>query len=291
MEGHELSSREDVPPDTEECETDRETEIVVRRVEQLKIHLQTPNTWTPAQLIALLKQALRGPARMLQKFHRKVSQSPLPAITAQCNIETIRKRISSACQSDEIATSISHSLVTYMGSRKTQIKALRATPVYMFNNDEESWPVVEWTESDGMAMLAIFQFDDVGELKDGGWLMHSGLSDGGPEGSPWTNSRIDWNVSDVEHVKLLFKVAQHILGVLLWPIASALKLYCGVNSDKTSVPELTKHAKLLYRHMLRLKQMDMLFDRLSPVLQSLGRADPRFPSQVGSWRLGMSLYL
>jgi len=107
----------------------------------------------------------------------------------------------------------------------------------MFNNDEESWPVVEWTESDGMAMLAIFQFDDFGELKDGGWLMHSGLADGGPEGSPWSNSRIDWNVSDVEHVKLLFKVAQHILGVLLWPIASALKLYCGVDSDKTSVPE------------------------------------------------------
>lgn len=152
-------------------------------------------------------------------------------------METIRERISSACESDEIATSISHSLVTYMQSRKTQIKALRATPVYMFNNDEESWPVVEWTESDGMAMLAIFQFDDFGELKDGSWLMHSGLADGGPEGSPWTNSRIDWNVSDVEHVKLLFKVAQHILGVLLWPIASALKLYCGVNSDKTSVPE------------------------------------------------------
>jgi hypothetical protein len=29
MEGHELSNREDVPTDTEECETDRETEIVV----------------------------------------------------------------------------------------------------------------------------------------------------------------------------------------------------------------------------------------------------------------------
>ena len=206
-------------------------------MEQLKSQL-TPNTCGAApHLIALLKWALGGPARMLQKFHRKVSQNPLPSLPAQYNLETVRERISSACPSPEIATSIAHSLVTYMHSTKTHIKALRATPVYMLDNDEDSWPVIEWTASDGMAMLAIFHFNDVAQLKDGGWLMHSGVADGGPEGSPWRHSRIDWNVGNVQHIRQLFKVAQHIFGVLLWPIASALKLYCGVDSEKSSVHE------------------------------------------------------
>jgi len=210
----------------------------LRRLEQLKIHV-SPTTWTPSQLIALLKPAFRGPARTVQKLHRKVSQSRLDPIIPQCTIETIWERVLPACQSDEIAKSISQSIIKYAQSRKTQIKALRATPVYMFNNDEDVWTVVEWTESDGMTMLAIFQFDELAELKDGSWLMHSAEADGAPEGSPWQNSRIDWNVADIEHVKVLFKVSQHILGVLLWPVASALKLYCRVNSEKISVPEYT----------------------------------------------------
>lgn len=127
--------------------------------------------------------------------------------------------------------------MTYAQSRKTQIKALRATPVHMFNNEEDTWTVAEWTESDGMTMLAIFQFDQPADIKDGSWLMHSAEEDGAHEGSPWQKSRIDWNVGDVQHVKSLFKVAQHMLGVLLWPVASALRLYCGVNSENTSMPE------------------------------------------------------
>lgn len=115
----------------------------------------------------------------------------------------------------------------------------------MFNNDEDAWTVVEWTESDGMTMLAIFQFDELAELKDGSWLMHSAEADGAAEGSPWRSSRIDWNVGDVEHVKVLFKVAQHIFGVLLWPVSSALNLYCGVNTEKTSVPEYMLFQSLL----------------------------------------------
>lgn len=53
----------------------------------------------------------------------------------------------------------------------------------------------------------------------------------------WRQSRIDWNVADIEHLKLLFGVAQHILGLLEWPIADALKLYRHINSSDHSISE------------------------------------------------------
>jgi hypothetical protein len=108
--------------------------------------------------------------------------------------------------------------------------ALRATAVYMLNNDD-LWPVIEWIELDGTARLIIFHFDELLGPEEGGWLMHSGVSD---DCSPWQKSRIAWNVATVEHLKILFSVVQHILGVLEWSVEDAMKLYCQIPSDDDS---------------------------------------------------------
>lgn len=112
--------------------------------------------------------------------------------------------------------------------------ALRATAVYMLNDDDNVWPVVEWIEIDGTARLAIFHFDDLAGPENGSWLMHSGLSG---NGDCWRQSRVDWNVADTQHLKILFRVVQHVWGVLEWSVEDAMKLYCQIPSDDNSDKE------------------------------------------------------
>jgi hypothetical protein len=114
----------------------------------------------------------------------------------------------------------------------------------MLNDDDNVWPVVEWIEIDGTAQLAIFHFDELVGPEEASWLMHSGLLG---EGDCWLQSRVDWNVADVEHLKILFRVVRHVLGILEWSVEDAMRLYSQVpsdnNSDKEYVfrkPELTE---------------------------------------------------
>jgi hypothetical protein len=112
--------------------------------------------------------------------------------------------------------------------------ALRATAVYMLNNDDNMWPVVEWIEIDGTARLAIFHFDDLTGPENGSWLMHSGLSD---DGDGWRQSQVDWNIADIEHLQILFRAVQHVSEVLEWSVEDAMKLYCRIPSDNNSDKE------------------------------------------------------
>jgi hypothetical protein len=83
-----------------------------------------------------------------------------------------------------------------------------------------SYPLVQWTEENRTEALAIFYFDDGDAPEQGSWLMHSGKLENGL----WKNAKLDWNVSDIEYLKRLFGVAQHLSELLEWPITDVLQL-------------------------------------------------------------------
>lgn len=128
--------------------------------------------------------------------------------------------------------------MAYVLSRNTQIIALRASTIYWFTDDDASWTVIEWVEEGDIRSLAIFHFEDVDELEQGSWLMHSGIQAvSTTENKNWKNSRIDWNVADVSHLKILFGVVQHIADILQWSVEDAMKLYCKQETEEVSDPE------------------------------------------------------
>ena len=134
-----------------------------------------------------------------------------------------------------IASMIANSLVAYLDSRDSRITALRAVPAYLFS-DNQSWPIVEWKEQDDIMRIAIFHFDDIAEPNEGSWLMHSGrrVEDNTiPEKYRWQQSRIDWNVGETYHLKILFGVVQHMLGLLEMPNIDALELIRDISSNNS----------------------------------------------------------
>jgi hypothetical protein len=189
-----------------------------------------------------IHRGLRIHTSKVAKFHLKVLRKPIPALKANYDRGSVRTIICPACASEEIATLITSALLDYSQTRKTRMAALRATPVYVFNNDQDSWTVIEWIGTDGIAGLAIFHFDDAHEAEQGSWLMHSGLACA--EGDSWRNDRIDWNVRDVEHLKILFGVVAHVLGVLEWSVEDAFKLYCRIPTDHYSDKELHPRSQM-----------------------------------------------
>ena len=113
---------------------------------------------------------------------------------------------------------------------------LRASIEASFTNEELTCPIVEWKENDGTDIIALFQFDEAFEPEECSWVMHLGVgrSNTTAEGALWQLSRIDWNVAKVSHLKTMFGIAHHILGVLQWPIADAYRLYGDGAADNHS---------------------------------------------------------
>ena len=70
----------------------------------------------------------------------------------------------------------------------------------------------------------------------------AGRNDTSPNCPLWQSSRVDWNVSQVSHLKILFGLAQHILGVLQWPSADARRLYGYSVSNQDSEEEYVSYA-------------------------------------------------
>jgi hypothetical protein len=187
---------------------------------------------------ATIRHGLAPHAQMFEWLHYKVSRRPIPHFPGKYSASVVLQRISDGCGTPEIASLITRSLMAYILSRDTQIKALRATTIYWFTDDHTYWTVVEWVEDDDVKGLAIFHFEDLHELGQGSWLMHSGLEVADTtENKYWENSRIDWNVANVGHLKILFGVAQHIVGMLGWSVEDAMKLYCKNETEEVSVSE------------------------------------------------------
>jgi hypothetical protein len=176
---------------------------------------------------------------MMEEVHYRVSQRPIPTSPGGCSAETITKKIAESCTSVRASSVIADSITAYETSRRTEIVALRASEVYLFSNDEDSWTVIEWIEQDRLKCVAIFHFDHTAEPADGSWLMHSGYNELAHTESArlWKESRVDYNVAEIAHLKILFGIAQHVLGVLQWAIADAVTLYCEQDLSKVSNDE------------------------------------------------------
>jgi len=128
-------------------------------------------------------------------------------------------------------------LLKYVYSKSTSLTALRANPVYLFTKDEQPYPVLEWREADDTTSIAIFHVDPKQkecERCSASWLMHSFI----PSGEKQEKSRLNWSVSHVSHIPLLFTLAQHLFGVLQWSNEDILNIYCDRNfGDPRELPE------------------------------------------------------
>lgn len=177
---------------------------------------------------------------MFEQLHQKVSESPINIICPDFDQAMISQTISDGCATTlENASLIADLILTYVGAGKKLMKGLRASAVCWLTGDF-SWPIVEWVEGDDRRNIAIFHFDDEDEPKEHSWIMHSGICSSNSEASEmprWQSSRLDWNVEDISHLKTLFKVAQHLLGILEWPFADAYQLYCERNAMCHSIDE------------------------------------------------------
>lgn len=133
--------------------------------------------------------------------------------------------VTECCASLQVSSMIADSITEYEASRKSKIVALRVLDAQLLANDEDSWIVVEWIQEDYLKCLVIFHFDNPAE--PGSWLMHSGRDVGENTHSiyMWKDSRVDYNVAEISHLKTLFGVAQHLQGVLEWTTADAIILY------------------------------------------------------------------
>lgn len=172
---------------------------------------------------------------MMEQLHKKTLQRPILELYGNI-LATIVPIISVACSTIKIAATIARTIVSYVYSRNSRMVALRATPVHLFNDEEKSWPVVEWTEEDDTRSLSIFDFYDIDNPEKGSWLMHSGRQVLVSDRRYWKQSRIDWNVADTEHLKVLFNT-QHMLGLLQWGVTDLLQLHQSLHSKYISANE------------------------------------------------------
>jgi hypothetical protein len=200
-----------------------------------QIFLQLTSITVPAA--ALLRNGFLPHVEAVREMHHKISQRTISRLYDTA-LSTIVSIIGAACSPMKVTVTIAQSLMSYVHSRNTRITALRATPVHLFNDEENSFPLLEWTEEDDTKSVAIFHFEDDEKLEEGSWLMHSGRLVGEVKSTRrWKQSRIDWNVANIEHLKILFGVAQHMLGLLEWPSSEAFKIYCNMKSNTMSVTE------------------------------------------------------
>lgn len=171
---------------------------------------------------------------MVERFHQTLSHRSLPKLSADYDVGVITRIILASCETTiKIASLIANSLVAYLDSRETRITALRAVPAYFFS-DNQSWPIVEWKEQDDVMTIAVFHFDDIDEPDEGSWLIHSGrrVADNTLlEKYRWEQSRIEWNVAEIGLLKILFRVVQHMMGLLEMSPVDALGLIRNISSN------------------------------------------------------------
>lgn len=172
-----------------------------------------------------LRQELRKFGKLLQSLHARVSLRPLSVFSDDYDRPALIDIIAS-CSALRVASVIANTIINYLFTKNTKLKGLRATTVFWFVENEPSWPVIEWIESDGTMALAIFHFELESDPEEGSWLMHSAIGDQKSQSCNWKSCRMDWNVLEISHLKILLGVAQHLFGMLQWPNEDLETLYC-----------------------------------------------------------------
>ena len=111
---------------------------------------------------------------------------------------------------------------------QAQITSFRALMIYPMTDEEQAWPLVQWSEKGGRRSLTIFamESDASGECS---WLLHRSEGKG--------QTTLVWKVSGMSTLKTLFQAAQHLSGIMEIPKQDALKLYGGQNYEDFSPEE------------------------------------------------------
>jgi len=158
----------------------------------------------------------------LRHIHSQLLQREIPEILC-----TALEGLHALYPGTNRANFISQTICASFQSPQTRIQALRASTMYSLKRDESPWPIVEWRDNTGVIGMAIFDFTDGNETDAGGWLMHVGVGvgNGNEPGFFWQQSRVDWSVQDMQVLKTLFLVAQHLSGILTLPKDDAILLF------------------------------------------------------------------
>lgn len=219
----------------------------------------------------------------LVELHLKVSSSP-PAASDCLDWETIHSLISVVTDTETAAEIVR--CLQYSRSATDSIRSLRASMVYSFADEDKSWVVVEWKQDVDTNVIAIFDFDDFDDRTPCSWLMHyshhASISSLGNQ-KYQSQSSVAWMVADPENLKGLLQAAQHILGILTWPKRDAMRLYCETNPSTCSSDEfvcfllhflmglcrLKKYASLLVNHFRQIEQLNVLFNKVFPLVESI----------------------
>ena len=147
----------------------------------------------------------------------------------------ILQAIRGSCMKVSMAAFIAESLSMHLHSKGTQLTAVRATPLYLLSEDEKSYPVIEWIESDDSYNIIIFYIENQVECVEcqASWLMHSIIKTAGEQ----EKSRLNWSVPHISQISRLFGLAHHFFGVLQWSEEDKLVLYCHQNIEDGGLPE------------------------------------------------------
>jgi len=149
------------------------------------------------------------------------------------------------------------------------------------------WPVIEWREGYDTEVLAIFKIEP--QTARCCCLMHYGEGIGWYDRKRWRRSLLTWQIGEVDDLKELLVVAQHILGMLHWSDTDILNLYfqdsptdCSDEEfDLTLLTQLTnrllEHAKRVVSQLLRIKQVKTLFEKVSPIVEKLSSRSGKVP--------------
>jgi hypothetical protein len=159
-------------------------------------------------------------------LHRRVASTALPEYPAPPDWVTITNVISSATNTDmadEIVDCLQH-----LQDAHNPIVSVRAWVIYSFSDQDESWPVVEWKDGIDTSALAIFDFDDDGFCS---YVMYYSSKENG------CGSSLGWMVSSLSCLNVLLQAAQHMLGILNWSKADAMKLYCETDASPCTKEE------------------------------------------------------
>lgn len=201
------------------------------RLRQMQTQLTVPLFSTKS--INNLRADLNEHITALVDLHYRTRQRPIPKLSVPLTPQLILQTIWTCCPTLEVALLVTRAVIGQWTRRKI---ALRANMIYTLKTDGHAWPVVEWEEDDDTQVIVVFHFDDLENPTSCSWLVHTGKLYSQAT-KRWMKSAVEWNIADLGHLKTLFVVAEHTLGVMQWEFADALRLYCHSYPEESSKEE------------------------------------------------------
>jgi hypothetical protein len=193
--------------------------------------------YQPSDWVVLMSDhgGFRPHIDLLETLHTQVSRKELPPVSEGFDTLTIQGMISQ-WTTHEAAKSITQSLAIYQETTNAHMTGFRASTIYSFTSNGQSWPVVEWREDDDTEVLAIFDVEPhVVQTGLCSWLMHHGMGiNQSKEPRRWKKTSISWSVLCISRLKVLFRAAQQLLGILGWSVEEAVRLYCQSSPEDCS---------------------------------------------------------